>query len=83
MGDGTFVGSRFVQAGTGNFGQGGVTGGFNGDGRQDVVAFSQDIIYVLLGDTQPGFQMSASELSPATVTAGNSGTSRSQSGMSP
>jgi hypothetical protein len=52
-GDGTFAGSPFVPAGTsalGVLGQGGVTGDFNGDGRQDVAVFSQDTIYVLLGD---------------------------------
>lgn len=46
----------------------------NGDGRPDIV-FVPDGIAVMLNTTQPGFEVIASAISPATVTAGNSATS--------
>jgi len=56
----------------------------NGDGRPDIVFFYPPSIFgtpgvggvgVLLNTTSPGFAISASALSPATVAAGNSATS--------
>jgi hypothetical protein len=46
----------------------------NGDGRPDIV-FVPDGIAVILNTTAPGFEVMASALSPATVTAGSSATS--------
>ena len=46
----------------------------NGDGRPDIV-FAPDGIAVMFNTTAPGFEILASALSPATVTAGNSASS--------
>jgi hypothetical protein len=47
----------------------------NGDGRPDIIFPSANGVGVLLNNTASGFELSASGLSPATVTAGNSATS--------
>jgi FG-GAP-like repeat len=55
-GDGMFSGNFFVQTSPSNLvisqtiGQGGVTGDFNGDGKPDVISFTQDSVSVSLGD---------------------------------
>jgi FG-GAP-like repeat len=54
-GDGTFSGNPFVQTSSNLImsvfsGEGGVTSEFNGDGKPDVVSFTQDTLDVFLGD---------------------------------
>jgi hypothetical protein len=78
-GDGTF--GSLVQTGIAPPAQ--VVADINGDGRPDVLfSYSQDLdgqgiqgVGVRLNTTPPGFVLTASPLSPATVTAGNSATS--------
>jgi hypothetical protein len=73
-GDGTFSGNPFVQTSTVLVatpvsGVGGSTGDFNGDGKPDVIEFSQDAVYVLLGDGTGKFSVAHTYTLGSTIQA--------------
>lgn len=76
-GDGTFGAPTNVFNTTNNQYQEVVVADMNGDGRPDLLFFAVGggAVGVLLNTTPPGFEVSASALSPATVIAGSSATS--------
>jgi hypothetical protein len=80
-GDGTF--GPFIQVPTNGLLTSSFYADMNGDGRTDIVflwdlagsePFRVNGIGVILNTTPPGFELSASALSPSSVTAGNSAT---------
>jgi uncharacterized protein (DUF2141 family) len=73
-GDGTFASLLDVPT-TGFLRNNSLVSDMNGDGRPDIIFPTANGFGVLLNNTAPGFELSTSGLSPATVTAGNSATS--------
>jgi len=68
-GDGTFSGNAFVQTSTTLIESPyqGVTGDFNGDGKPDVISFTQGTVYVLLGDGTGKLSLAHTYVLPATI----------------
>jgi len=73
-GDGTF-GPVINVPQNGVLPQGTIVADMNGDGLPDIIFPAGNGIGVMLNNTSPGFSVSATALSPAPVTAGNSATS--------
>jgi hypothetical protein len=76
-GDGTFgsPSNVFASTGDGRALVAEMVADMNGDGRADLVFVASGAVGVLLNTTQPGFELSATALSPTATTAGNSATS--------
>jgi hypothetical protein len=70
-GNGTFSGNAFVQTSMilieSAASRQGVTGDFNGDGKPDVISFTQDSVYVLLDDGTGKLSLAHTYVLPGTI----------------